>query len=650
MTVALTKLHAEVRRITPVDGFGLLTPDDEGRFVLTARHVWGTAAYRFSPDEVPGPLRTRPADVTQIAATTIASVPTNALLVPGEVGRVIVAPLPDGVLFWCAARDATPVPDDRLAALAGLGGRVLEIADQGETPAEQLERLQRVDKLDQMVPTLADTLEVQEVFHRLGRIIDRVVPHDLMGLFLAGPDRVQAPAYARAAFDQRRVELPATVDVPWAMKITDSWMFFVIEDLQAMPFPDLAYTLARLHATIRVPIHMHGAFAGLLAIGSDQPKAYDHSHVPVMQRAAEYIAFALSHQRLAEEEHQRQVAADRAARLETRVRVLTDELDARAGYRRIIGESASWRQVLTQATQVAGTETTVLLLGESGTGKEVVARYLHRASARRDGPFVALNCAALPEHLLEAELFGYERGAFTGAVQSKPGQIEQAAGGVLFLDEIGEMTLPAQAKLLRVLQEREFQRLGGTKMLRADVRVIAATNRDLRKAVERGTFREDLYYRLNVFELKLPPLRERREDILPFSEAFIGEIGRNLGKPPSGISQDARTALLAYHWPGNVRELRNILERAAILADGGLIVTEHLAIAPAASRTHSTEAGVASSTPPAAPTGLADVRSAERAVLEKALQDARFNKSVAAKALGLTRAQLYTRLKRHGLA
>ena len=198
-----------------------------------------------------------------------------------------------------------------------------------------------------------------------------------------------------------------------------------------------------------------------------------------------------------------------------RVRALTEELNARSGYRRVVGNSPSWRQALTEAAQVATTETTVLLLGESGTGKEVVARFIHRASARRDGPFVALNCAALPEQLLEAELFGYERGAFTGATQSKPGQLEQAAGGVLFLDEVAEMSVSAQAKFLRVLQEREFQRLGGTRVLKTDARIVAATNRDLHKAMERGHFREDLYYRLNVFAIHLPPLRERREDVLP---------------------------------------------------------------------------------------------------------------------------------------
>ena len=189
-----------------------------------------------------------------------------------------------------------------------------------------------------------------------------------------------------------------------------------------------------------------------------------------------------------------------------------------------------------------------------------------------------MNCAALPEQLLEAELFGYERGAFTGATQSKPGQLEQAAGGTLFLDEVGEMSPSAQAKLLRVLQEREFQRLGGTRVLKTNARIVAATNRDLQKAIARGQFREDLFYRLNVFAIHLPALRDRREDILPLTEAFLDEIGRAFGRPPAGISREAQRALMEDHWPGNVRELRNVLERAAILCDGGLIAAEHLAL------------------------------------------------------------------------
>ena len=255
---------------------------------------------------------------------------------------------------------------------------------------------------------------------------------------------------------------------------------------------------------------------------------------------------------------------DRAQRIDAAVPRVLDH-PTTGTHLRIVGESVEWRGVLRDATQVAATDTTVLITGESGTGKEVVARFIHAASPRRNRPFVALNCAALPEQLLESELFGYERGAFTSAHQAKPGQIELASGGVLFLDEVTEMSLSAQAKFLRVLQEREFQRLGGTRLVKANIRVIAATNRDLRKAVERGSFREDLFYRLGVFDIPIPPLRDRASDIVPLSDSFLQEIGRSFGRPAAALTREARAALLQYEWPGNVRELRNVLERAAIL-------------------------------------------------------------------------------------
>ena len=291
--------------------------------------------------------------------------------------------------------------------------------------------------------------------------------------------------------------------------------------------------------------------------------------------------------------------------------------------------------MLRKATQVASTEATVLLQGESGTGKEVVARFIHRASPRKAGPFVAINCAALPDHLLESELFGYERGAFTGAQQPKPGQIELAAGGVLFLDEVTEMSAAAQAKLLRVLQEREFQRLGGTRLLKANVRVIAATNRELREAVARGAFREDLYYRLQVFEIQLPPLRERTRDIPLLVEALLQDIGRSLGGSLATLTPAASDVLVKYSWPGNVRELRNALERAAILCDGGLITPDHLSlhdepIAPASGPT-------------------TDLRAAERRAIEKALRETDGNKAKTARRLGLTRTQLYVRLRKYDI-
>ena len=338
-------------------------------------------------------------------------------------------------------------------------------------------------------------------------------------------------------------------------------------------------------------------------------------------------------------------ASSRGGRVAARVQQLVAERDPRTRMPWVLGESAAWQNVLEQSVLVAPAATTVLLLGESGTGKEVVSRFIHRASSRDRGPFVAINCAALPEHLLEAELFGYERGAFTGANQSKPGQLELAAGGTLFLDEIGELSLLAQAKLLRLLQEREFQRLGGTRTLRSDARIIAATNRNLDRAVAQGVFREDLYYRLHVFPIRLPALRDRREDIIALARGFLETVSRDLDRPPSGISDSARRALIDHDWPGNARELRNTLERAAILCDGGTITTEHIHLSAGPSLPSPAPVPPASGTP-----ATLEVAALERAAIEQALLEARFNKSRAAKTVGLTRHQFYIRMRRHGIA
>jgi transcriptional regulator with PAS, ATPase and Fis domain len=276
-----------------------------------------------------------------------------------------------------------------------------------------------------------------------------------------------------------------------------------------------------------------------------------------------------------------------------------------------------------------------------------VARFVHHASRRSQGPFVAINCAALPDQLLESELFGYERGAFTGAVAPKPGRIEQASGGVLFLDEVGEMAPTVQAKLLRVLEEREFMRLGSTRLLRADIRVIAATNRDLHAAMQRGQFREDLYYRLGVFEIALPPLRERVTDILELADLFLKEIGETVGRPPAGMSAEAKDHLLAYTWPGNVRELRNAIERAVILADGAMIRSEHLPVTSPRATPATTDPAAATGPLPA---GGVNLEAIERQLVIRALTQARHNKTRAAKLLGLTRAQLYSRIEKYGLA
>ncbi|HWW83883.1 MAG TPA: sigma 54-interacting transcriptional regulator [Vicinamibacterales bacterium] len=312
---------------------------------------------------------------------------------------------------------------------------------------------------------------------------------------------------------------------------------------------------------------------------------------------------------------------------------VTATSEGQSGPCRVIGQTPEWRQVLKEAAQVALTETTVFLQGESGTGKEVIARFIHRASPRKHGPFIAINCAALPEPLFESELFGYERGAFTGAQQAKAGQIELAAAGILFLDEVSELSPMAQAKLLRVLQEREFRRLGGTRLVQAKIRVVAASNRDLAAAVAEGRFREDLFYRLQVFDIRLPPLRERRRDIPLLIDAFLQDFTRSTGCSSAGLTPGALETLVAYEWPGNVRELHNALERAAILCQGGLITRDHLSLR---------------STSVMAPRERHQLFDVERRTIEQVLRESAGNKSKAARRLGITRTQLYCRLRKHG--
>ena len=488
---------------------------------------------------------------------------------------------------------------------------------------------------DDLLRVLSEALDVREVLPRVSAIVKRVLPHDRMLIVFSSPtgDTVHGASNDDGpTFERVRVAQHTGVEAGVNQVIVD----LTRESLGIVDPPDLQARLiaAGYRSALAVLMFARDQLfsAAFLAktVGAFSPR-----DVATARRVAEHLALALSHEQLAEAARRVAEAQARAERLELRVKSLT-ELDSRANHGRVVGTSREWKDVLTKATQVAATDTTVLLTGESGTGKEVVARFIYRASPRQSGPFVGLNCAALPDELLEAELFGYERGAFTGAQQAKPGQIEMAAGGVLFLDEIGAMSLGAQAKLLRVLQEREFSRLGSTRVQKATFRVIAATNRDLAKAMQRGEFRDDLFYRLQVFEIRLPPLRERPDDILPLSEAFLEEIGRSFGRPPAELTRDARDALLQRRWSGNARELRNALERAVILSDGGLITSDHL---PALPRVPGHSSAMTTT----------DLATLEQQTIASVMSEVNGNKTKAARRLGLSRTQLYVRLKRYGL-
>jgi Nif-specific regulatory protein len=319
---------------------------------------------------------------------------------------------------------------------------------------------------------------------------------------------------------------------------------------------------------------------------------------------------------------------------------LKQELRERYDFSHIVGNSGPLRQVYEQVTQVARTNTTVLLRGESGTGKELIAHAIHYNSLRASKPFIKISCAALPDTLIESELFGYEKGAFTGAQTRKKGRFELANGGTLFLDEIGDINLSTQIKLLRVLQEREFERLGGSEPIKINVRLIAATNKDLEKAILDGDFREDLYYRLNVFSIFMPPLRERKSDVLLLADHFMEKYASEHGKRIKRISTPAIDMLFSYHWPGNVRELENTIERAVIVCDSNVIHGHHL---PPTLQTAEGSGTVTQLS------FAASVEAFERDIILDALKSTRGNMKKAAELLGTTERIIGYKVKKYNI-
>ena len=383
---------------------------------------------------------------------------------------------------------------------------------------------------------------------------------------------------------------------------------------------------------ICVPIVLHRAAAGALAVDLRfKPERDFESSVKFFAIVSSMIAQAMNIQRQVEDERRRLL--DENAHLR-------QELRERYDFSNIIGTSGPTREMYEQVAQVAQTNTTALIRGESGTGKELIAHAIHYNSLRAKKPFVKVSCAALPDSLIESELFGYEKGAFTGATSRKKGRFELAEGGTLFLDEIGDINLNTQVKLLRVLQEREFERVGGTDTVRVNVRIVAATNKSMEKAIAEGTFREDLYYRLNVFTIFVPPLRDRKADMLLLVDHFLEKFSREHGKVIKRISTPAIDMLMSYHWPGNVRELENALERAVLVCDGAVIRGHHLP--------PSLQTADASGTATRMSLGEA-IAAYERDLIQDALKSARGNRAKAARLLDTTERILNYKVRGHGI-
>ena len=512
-------------------------------------------------------------------------------------------------------------------------------------------RRERLAAATALAPILGASLKVGDVLERLGEAMRPLIDFDTMGLALRAAD---GPGFERSGIIGVRrpgyATTPAVEDYSTLERVSRGEIILVRDarrELDPGRAGDRYLIESGDRSVLGVPLLFGEESGGGLFFVTAREHWYDESDVEVGTAIAAALVLAVQHQRLAEHQQRLGAAEAKAQKLERQVASLRTALDDRFGFDAIIGRASNFIAALDDARKVAPTGTTVLLTGESGTGKEVLARAIHHASPRAEGPFVALNCAALPETLIESELFGHERGAFTGADKLKRGRFELAAGGTLFLDEIGELAPAAQAKLLRVLQERRYERVGGTTTLEADIRLIAATNRDLERGVADARFREDLYYRLAVFRIHLPALRERGDDVLLLADHFVRQLGGNMGKPEPGLSREARDLLVAHSWPGNIRELQNAIERALILAQGELISAGQLGIAPRLSRgaappTTTSPEGERRTAAPA----LADM---EKQMIVEALRRANGNKSRAAAALGLSRTQLLRRVRRFGL-
>lgn len=423
-----------------------------------------------------------------------------------------------------------------------------------------------------------------------------------------------------------QVSLAQDGDEAWAI-LKEAEPQLVITDLR-MPTTGLELLSRITTAGLQTTVIVITAFGTIeSAVEAMKMGAYDYVTKPIDFDALVLVVHrALERQSLIEE-----------------VRTLRSALNHRYGFEGIVGSSKALLRVLDQAARVAQHDATVLIHGETGTGKELVARAIHHNSRRSNRPFVPINCGAIPADLVESELFGYARGAFTGALTNKTGRIESADGGTLFLDEIGELPLGAQVKLLRVLQEGEIPKLGQSAPVKVDVRIIAATHRDLSAMVEDGTFREDLYYRLAVVPLKIPPLRERREDIPGLIEALLQRIRERHNLPEIRLSPTVQQRLISYSWPGNVRQLENILERLLVLSSGDLITIEDL---PEELISPSAPSAVLWPTLPEEGLSLDEI---ERELISRALDKFKGNQSQAAKYLDISRRTLIYRMEKHGL-
>jgi Nif-specific regulatory protein len=489
---------------------------------------------------------------------------------------------------------------------------------------------------------------IHDLDHLLQLAIERVVTLlDIESASIILLDEERDELYFKVADDTRvgheqrlrEVRFPATQGIAgWVIKEGQSQ---IVPDTDRDPrfYRDVdVHTGTKTRSIICAPLRAQDRIIGVLEAINKRQGVFTTDDVRLLEAFANQLALALENARLIQEL--------RAARelLSEENRYLREAMAQTVQFETLVGESPKMQEVYRLVELVLNTPATVLLTGESGTGKELIARVIHYQGPRAKGHFIAVNCAAIPETLLEAELFGYERGAFTGATQRKPGRFELAAGGTLFLDEIADMSTVLQAKILRVLQEKQFERVGGTETLTTDARIVAATNQDLKQLMDEGRFRRDLFYRLNVYPISLPPLRERQEDLSPLAIYFLKRYSHELKKEVVGISKEALGLLERYTWPGNVRELENVIERGVILCRGTVVTAQELPSLREHLRTP-VLSGDAFRLPP---NGIV-LWDLEKDLIRQALEQTQQNKTHAAKLLGLSRTQLRTRMRHYGL-
>lgn len=484
---------------------------------------------------------------------------------------------------------------------------------------------------------LSSTLKLRDALYRVLEILERhhsVVRGEVVLVAEDGrANRVEASHAASQSGTRARPHMGTTI----TQQVVDSGKPIVIPQISLEPA--LAHLVREWKGSghtersfLCVPVLVNKKAVGALGVELTFKKERDYNRsVKFFGVVASSIAQAVRLNRLVEAERQRLLEENQHLR---------DELRERYDFSNLIGNSGPMRQVYEQVAQVARTNTTILIRGESGTGKELIAHAIHYNSLRAKKPFIKVNCAALPETLIESELFGYERGAFTGAHARKKGRFELAEGGSIFLDEVGDLNPSTQVKLLRVLQEREFERLGGTETVKANVRLVTATNSDLEKAIAQGAFREDLYYRLNVFTIYVPALRERKSDIMLLADHFLQKHAREHQKNIKRISTPAIDMLVSYHWPGNVRELENTIERAVLVCDGDVIHGYHLP--------PSLQTAEASGTTPTV-TLEESVQAYEKDIIQDALKTTRGNRARAARLLGTTERIVNYKVRKYGV-